>query len=57
VKDRLRDNTDAAARAGACGAPTFLVQASDDDPGMLFWGQDRLVLVERALGGWRPACG
>jgi 2-hydroxychromene-2-carboxylate isomerase len=57
VKERLRQSTEEAQQRGVCGAPSFLVQASADDPGMLFWGQDRLVLVERALSGWRPDCG
>jgi 2-hydroxychromene-2-carboxylate isomerase len=57
VKDKLRVNTEEVQKLGACGAPNFLVQSSDADPGMLFWGQDRLALVERALGGWRPECG
>lgn len=30
------------------GAPTSVVD------GKLYWGQDRLVLVERALAGWSP---
>jgi 2-hydroxychromene-2-carboxylate isomerase len=33
------------------GVPTWIVD------GQLFWGQDRLELVMRALGGWKPACG
>jgi 2-hydroxychromene-2-carboxylate isomerase len=48
AKARLRDATDEAARAGLCGAPSFLVGD------LLFWGQDRLGFVERALCGWRP---
>jgi 2-hydroxychromene-2-carboxylate isomerase len=48
VKARLRDATEEAERAGLCGAPSFLVGD------LLFWGQDRLVFVERALQGWRP---
>jgi 2-hydroxychromene-2-carboxylate isomerase len=38
-----------AAAAGVFGAPAFLVGDQ------LFWGQDRLHFVERALGGWKPA--
>jgi 2-hydroxychromene-2-carboxylate isomerase len=48
VKTRLKDATDEAQRLGLCGAPSFLVG------NMLFWGQDRLAFVERALQGWRP---
>lgn len=48
VKERLKAATDAAARAGLCGAPSFLV--GDE----LFWGQDRLMFVERALDDARP---
>jgi 2-hydroxychromene-2-carboxylate isomerase len=43
VKERLRANTDEAVARGAFGAPTFLV--GDE----LFWGNDRLHFVERAL--------
>ena len=52
VKDTLRANTAWARRAGACGAPTFLV-----DGEVLFWGEDRLDMVADALRGWRPAVG
>ena len=51
AKALLFEATSAAEGAGVCGAPTFGVGD------MLFWGQDRLALVERALGGWRPRCG
>jgi 2-hydroxychromene-2-carboxylate isomerase len=44
----LREATDEAERLGLCGVPSFLV---DDQ---LFWGQDRLLFVEKALEGWRP---
>jgi 2-hydroxychromene-2-carboxylate isomerase len=44
VKAVLRENTEAAARLGACGAPTMVVD------GELFWGQDRLHRVAAALG-------
>jgi 2-hydroxychromene-2-carboxylate isomerase len=50
-KQRLFDATAEAVARGVFGAPTFIV----DD--MLFWGQDRVPLVERVLAGWRPACG
>lgn len=52
VKAALRANTEAAATAGACGVPTFLV-----DDTVLVWGIDRLEHVERALAGWRPVRG
>jgi 2-hydroxychromene-2-carboxylate isomerase len=48
VKARLKDATEEAERAGLCGAPSFLVGSH------LFWGQDRLPFVERALQGWHP---
>ncbi len=48
VKARLKEATDEAQAAGLCGAPSFLVGD------LLFWGQDRLAFVERALQGWRP---
>lgn len=47
-KQRLFDATDAAIRAGVPGAPTFIVGDQ------LFWGQDRMHFVEKALKGWRP---
>jgi 2-hydroxychromene-2-carboxylate isomerase len=43
IKDALRRNTDEALARGAFGAPTFLV--GDE----LFFGNDRLMFVERAL--------
>ncbi len=48
-KATLRENTQRALSMGACGAPTFVV--NDEH---LFWGQDRLPLVQAALTGWRP---
>ncbi|HHH11964.1 MAG TPA: 2-hydroxychromene-2-carboxylate isomerase [Sorangium sp.] len=57
VKSRLHETTEQARAAGVCGAPSFLVQSDDEDDGMLFWGQDRLGLIDKALAGWRPACG
>lgn len=44
VKGGLRASTDAAAKAGVFGVPTFVVDGRD-----LYWGQDRLDLVEAAL--------
>ena len=49
VKAALVESTSAAKHAGAFGAPTFVV-----DGRHLFWGQDRLDLVGRALAGWAP---
>lgn len=43
MKAALRDATDAAVRAGVFGVPTF------DVGGELYWGQDRMELVEDAL--------
>jgi len=45
VKTRLRENTALAAQRGVFGVPTFEVD------GTLWWGQDRMHLVEQALGG------
>lgn len=50
IKDSLRARTDAAVEAGVFGAPAFVVHAPGAE-GELFWGQDRLHLVERALTG------
>jgi len=44
IKKALIDATQAAADAGVFGAPTWVVDGKE-----LFWGQDRIVLVERAL--------
>ena len=43
IKDKLRANTDEAVQRGAFGAPTMMV--ADE----LFWGNDRLHFVEKAL--------
>jgi 2-hydroxychromene-2-carboxylate isomerase len=45
VKDALRANTEEAVRRGAFGAPTFFVGEC------MFWGNDRLVLLEEFLHG------
>ena len=45
VKDQLRANTEEAVRRGAFGAPTFFVGEQ------MFWGNDRLVLLEEFLCG------
>ena len=46
VKNSLRTATEHAASKGVFGAPTFVV-----DDRELFWGQDRIGLVEEALRG------
>ncbi|HMJ53414.1 MAG TPA: 2-hydroxychromene-2-carboxylate isomerase [Polyangiaceae bacterium] len=46
VKDDLRRRTDEAIALGIFGAPTFIV-----DHRHLYWGQDRIDFVARALGG------
>lgn len=43
IKQQLRDNTEAAVAAGAFGAPCFVYR------GELYWGNDRLQLLEWAL--------
>jgi 2-hydroxychromene-2-carboxylate isomerase len=48
VKQSLIARTQEALDAGVFGAPTFRVH------GALFWGQDRVNLVERAVEGWVP---
>jgi 2-hydroxychromene-2-carboxylate isomerase len=52
VKAALAERTARAKAAGVFGVPTWIV-----DEKYLFWGQDRLELVMRALGGWRPSHG
>lgn len=49
VKAALKAEGDRAKDLGICGAPSFVVGDQ------VFWGQDRLLFVEKALGGWRPA--
>jgi 2-hydroxychromene-2-carboxylate isomerase len=49
IKAQLADHTAAARAAGVFGVPTYVV-----DDAHLFWGQDRLDLVARALAGWSP---
>ncbi len=44
VKRALRESTEAAVARGVFGVPTFVVDEKD-----LYWGQDRLALVEDAL--------
>ncbi|MBI4208270.1 MAG: 2-hydroxychromene-2-carboxylate isomerase [Deltaproteobacteria bacterium] len=43
IKDKLKANTEEAVARGAFGAPAFFMGDR------LFWGQDRLVLLEEAL--------
>lgn len=45
-RQALREATEEAVQLGLCGVPSFLVGDQ------LFWGQDRLVFVEKALDGW-----
>jgi 2-hydroxychromene-2-carboxylate isomerase len=52
IKAELRARTDEAIARGVFGAPAMFVGEGDD--ALMFWGQDRLHFVERALGGWRP---
>ncbi|MCC6525679.1 MAG: 2-hydroxychromene-2-carboxylate isomerase [Polyangiaceae bacterium] len=51
ARELLFAATRAAEEAGVCGAPCFRVGR------LLFWGQDRLAFVEKALDGWVPARG
>ena len=46
AKEDLRRRTDEAIALGIFGAPAFVVGDQ------MFWGQDRMHFVERALGGW-----
>ena len=48
VKAQLQTATQQAIDNGVFGAPTSIVD------GHLFWGQDRLDMVEKALKGWEP---
>jgi 2-hydroxychromene-2-carboxylate isomerase len=48
IKQRLREKTEAAIAAGVFGVPTVVVD------GELYWGNDRLHYVERALKGDDP---
>jgi 2-hydroxychromene-2-carboxylate isomerase len=44
IKDQLKADTDAAARRGVFGAPTFFVGRE------MFWGHDRIHQVAKAVG-------
>jgi 2-hydroxychromene-2-carboxylate isomerase len=52
VKDDLRARTDEAIALGIFGAPAWVVRAPSGP--LLFWGQDRIEFVEKALRGWVP---
>ena len=52
VKDLLRASTEEAVERGVFGAPTWFVNGE-----LMFWGQDRLDFVEKALRGWIPEVG
>ncbi len=49
LKAKLVASTTTAKDAGVFGVPTFVVNGEH-----LFWGQDRLELVTKALAGWLP---
>jgi 2-hydroxychromene-2-carboxylate isomerase len=54
LKARLRENTEAAKAAGACGVPTFLIERPGEELGRrvqtgLYWGQDRFELMLHRL--------
>lgn len=51
-KQALTQNTEEAVERGAFGAPTFFVTGNNgESDGEMFWGNDRLHFVERALKG------
>jgi 2-hydroxychromene-2-carboxylate isomerase len=50
IKEALRRATAEAVADGVFGAPAFVVVR--DGRRMLFWGQDRMHFVEKALAGW-----
>lgn len=54
IKDELRRRTDEAVARGVFGAPAMFVHLDYIDRPEMFWGQDRLHLVEAMLAGWRP---
>ncbi len=60
ARQGLFDTTARAVEAGAFGVPTFELSTSDGQSSVargrrIWWGGDRLHLVEQALGGERPA--
>lgn len=54
IKDELRRRTDEAVARGVFGAPAMFVHVDDLDRPVMFWGQDRLHMIEAVLAGWRP---
>jgi 2-hydroxychromene-2-carboxylate isomerase len=50
IKEALHQATDRAVADGVFGVPAFVVEQRGHR--FLFWGQDRMHLVEKALGGW-----
>ena len=52
AKEDLVRRTDEAVARDVFGAPTVFVQHGATT--LSFWGQDRLHMVDKALGGWRP---
>ncbi len=50
IKEALRAATDRAVADGAFGVPSFVVEQQGRR--FLFWGQDRLFFVQKALAGW-----
>jgi 2-hydroxychromene-2-carboxylate isomerase len=51
IKEALRQTTARAVADGVFGVPAFVVE--QEGQRFLFWGQDRMHFVERALDGWR----
>jgi 2-hydroxychromene-2-carboxylate isomerase len=51
IKDSLKQAGQSALELGLCGVPSFVI----DD--RVYWGQDRLGFVAKALRGWRPTAG
>lgn len=47
ARDDLRARTEQAIALGIFGAPSYVVNGEQ-----LFWGQDRMLFVEKALAGW-----
>lgn len=54
AKEALQGRTDEALSRGVFGAPTMFVLAPGLTEPLMFWGQDRLHMVEAALAGWTP---
>ncbi|MDK1024461.1 MAG: 2-hydroxychromene-2-carboxylate isomerase [Gammaproteobacteria bacterium] len=46
-KDKLKDNTDELIQRGGFGSPTFFIDTTD-----MYFGNDRLPLIEARLKGW-----